>query len=73
MKNCECQTVKQYETGVWSCMLCRRKFLPVDKIDVADEQFPIDVWGYDWAKGYVENTETDTTIADKLRADWGEQ
>ena len=28
---CECETVKLYD-GKWQCMLCRKKFMPVDMI-----------------------------------------
>ena len=28
---CECQTVKKYD-GVYQCMLCRRRFAPLDMI-----------------------------------------
>ena len=39
--SCKCKTVKQYEANTWQCMVCRRKFVPVDQIQEAGEQKPV--------------------------------
>ena len=41
MKDCKCENVKPNGDGTWQCMLCRRKFIPVDAIVEADEQLPV--------------------------------
>ena len=41
MKPCKHETVQPRGKWIWACMLCNERFIPLDKIEQADEQLPV--------------------------------